>query len=225
MAPISLADVIANRTSVSLARSQRLVSSWLPPPPPQDSEIAKSSVKQEQADVFTPEPELRGLGRQAPKDEGLGASNGVVNSQEEQLRKRLLGKGAPGNKRKRNDQFGLERQDLSTKKPRSVQSSQKRMGDSDMDDDEDVGRSAVGNPRKPSAKVQNNSLNDGEDLVREDENEFTDWNGLEDDPTLGKPTNYLDIVLAEKARKRNKKKRKRRKKQDAESDAMKSKVG
>ena len=55
MTPASLADVIANRASISLARSQRLTSSWLPRTSESQTE---TNQEEEDAHVFTPEPEL-----------------------------------------------------------------------------------------------------------------------------------------------------------------------
>lgn len=53
----SEADIIFNRASVALARSQRLIASWLPP-----SELANAKseeeVEKEEQEIFKPEPEL-----------------------------------------------------------------------------------------------------------------------------------------------------------------------
>lgn len=53
-------DIILNRANVALARSQRLVASWLPAKPPEDlNESAKSEedLQKEEDEIFTPVPE------------------------------------------------------------------------------------------------------------------------------------------------------------------------
>lgn len=61
MAPdTTSADIILNKTALLLAKNQRLVSSWLPPPSP-SSEPPKSEAeieKEEQKIFGTPLPEL-----------------------------------------------------------------------------------------------------------------------------------------------------------------------
>lgn len=56
----SEADIIFNRASVALAKSQRLIASWLPPPTA--SELAKAKteeeIEKEEQEMFTPIPEL-----------------------------------------------------------------------------------------------------------------------------------------------------------------------
>lgn len=54
------ADVILNRTNVALARSQRLVASWLPPKTAaEESATSKSEeeLRQEEDEIFTAVPE------------------------------------------------------------------------------------------------------------------------------------------------------------------------
>jgi hypothetical protein len=54
------AEIIFNRANVALAKSQRLVASWLPAPTPEDLAKAKSEEDwgQEEKDMFAPVPEL-----------------------------------------------------------------------------------------------------------------------------------------------------------------------
>ena len=56
----SEADVIFNRANVALARSQRLVASWLPPPTDSELKNAKTEerIKKEEQEMFTPVPEV-----------------------------------------------------------------------------------------------------------------------------------------------------------------------
>lgn len=56
----SEADIIFNRASVALARSHRLIASWLPPQSPSELANAKSEeeIEKEEQEIFKPEPEL-----------------------------------------------------------------------------------------------------------------------------------------------------------------------
>ena len=56
----SEADVIFNRANVALAKSQRLIASWLPPRTEEELRNAKSDeqIEKEEAELFTPVPEL-----------------------------------------------------------------------------------------------------------------------------------------------------------------------
>lgn len=56
---LSEADVVFNRASLALAKSQRLIASWLPPKL-HDSTLVKTQeeLDKEELDVFSPAPEL-----------------------------------------------------------------------------------------------------------------------------------------------------------------------
>lgn len=53
-------DIIFNRASVALAKSQRLIASWLPPKTPEELANTKSEeeLENEEKEIFTPVPEL-----------------------------------------------------------------------------------------------------------------------------------------------------------------------
>lgn len=55
----SEADVIFNRANVALARSQRLIASWLPPKTADETANAKSEeeLQKEEDEIFTAVPE------------------------------------------------------------------------------------------------------------------------------------------------------------------------
>jgi hypothetical protein len=57
--PKAEADVIFNRANVSLARSQRLIASWLPPPTAEELSNTKSEeqLQREEDEIFTAVPE------------------------------------------------------------------------------------------------------------------------------------------------------------------------
>lgn len=54
------ADVIFNRASVALAKSQRLIASWLPPKSEEEraKEKTEEELEKEEKEIFTPIPEL-----------------------------------------------------------------------------------------------------------------------------------------------------------------------
>ena len=53
-------DVIFSRASVALAKSQRLIASWLPPPTHSELAAAKTEehIENEERKMFAPVPEL-----------------------------------------------------------------------------------------------------------------------------------------------------------------------
>ena len=59
-ATTSEAEIIFNRANVALARSQRLVASWLPPRTEQELLNPKSEeeIEKEEQELFKPMPEL-----------------------------------------------------------------------------------------------------------------------------------------------------------------------
>lgn len=54
----SEADIIFNRASVALAKSQRLIASWLPPPSELTNAKSDAEMEREEQEMFTPVPEL-----------------------------------------------------------------------------------------------------------------------------------------------------------------------
>ena len=54
------ADIVFARANVALARSQRLIASWLPPKTDHELGITKTDeeIEREEQEIFTPVPEL-----------------------------------------------------------------------------------------------------------------------------------------------------------------------
>ncbi|EGD89454.1 hypothetical protein H112_03077 [Trichophyton rubrum D6] len=90
----SEADVIFNRANVALARSQRLIASWLPPKTADETANAKSEeeLQKEEDEIFTAVPEKLGLGAPIPQKEADGSIKRTELSSNDKLRKQLLGK-------------------------------------------------------------------------------------------------------------------------------------
>ena len=61
----SEADIIFNRANVALAKSQRLVASWLPPRTDDELKTARTEeqIEKEEQEMFTPVPEVYVRGR------------------------------------------------------------------------------------------------------------------------------------------------------------------
>ncbi|KAI1920980.1 hypothetical protein LOZ58_001468 [Ophidiomyces ophidiicola] len=92
----SEAEVVFNRANVALARSQRLIASWLPPKSEADiaNEKTEDELRKEEDAIFTPVPEKLGLGAPLPDKQADGSWNRLELSSNDKLRKQLLGKNA-----------------------------------------------------------------------------------------------------------------------------------
>ncbi|KAI7515220.1 hypothetical protein KC316_g21563, partial [Hortaea werneckii] len=67
----SEADVILNRTNVALARSQRLIQSWLPPKPSEESAATQLTPAEDDEEDFKGLDETAGIGsKRKAEDEG-----------------------------------------------------------------------------------------------------------------------------------------------------------
>ncbi|KAJ5225176.1 hypothetical protein N7468_006401 [Penicillium chermesinum] len=90
----SESDVILNRANVALARSQRLVASWLPAPTEDELANTKSEeeLRREEDEIFTAVPETLGVGAPLPEKAADGSWNRTELSSNDKLRKQLLGR-------------------------------------------------------------------------------------------------------------------------------------
>ncbi|KAL8934895.1 MAG: hypothetical protein Q9211_004990 [Gyalolechia sp. 1 TL-2023] len=90
----SEADIIFNRANVAFAKSQRLVASWLPPRTEEEIKNAKTDeeIEKEEQELFTPVPELLGLGAKPPDEVKRGDPNRQRLTTNDTLRRQLLGK-------------------------------------------------------------------------------------------------------------------------------------
>ena len=106
----SQADVILNRTNVALARSRRLIQSWLPPPPPPTSNQSapqQDAAAQDGSDSdsdFEGLDEFAGLGSTKRKTDDVGLPDGALQRRKlasnEKLLEQLLGKKAVAERKK-----------------------------------------------------------------------------------------------------------------------------
>jgi hypothetical protein len=224
---LSQADIIFNRTNVALARSQRLIASWLPPKPESEQQESTKAAADEDDD-FRGDSEIGGIGSMAQKDDsGLpeGAFKRRNPGANDKLLDSLLGKKAANAHRKAQALAkSANAQSMEAPKP-AVKEKPKRPAE-DSDSEEEGGRAAAfkskrAKPSKPQPKAQENDAEDGahmdtdtpEASVEAKAAELTlqppqDANTPAKSNGRKRPASYLDELLGQKANKKNKKKNK-----------------
>ncbi|GAD94900.1 conserved hypothetical protein [Paecilomyces variotii No. 5] len=210
----SEADVIFNRANIALARSQRLVASWLPPK--SDAELAEQTKSEEELqieedEIFTAVPEKLGLGAPLPKATEDGSWNRTELSSNDKLRQQLMGKGYA--KAMAAKQRQLQLQQNMNKRPdqgKAGTKSSARTEEADDDDDEEEGRSSLGNKKR---KVAATGAEDGanEETV---ESKEASASASASAPVPGtesgrgkkkkKTGSYLDELLSQRSKKKKK---------------------
>ncbi|KAG5302039.1 DUF3245 superfamily domain-containing protein [Histoplasma ohiense] len=213
----SEADIVFNRANVALARSQRLIASWLPPKTAE--EIANTKTEEEllreEDEIFTPVPEKLGLGAPVPKSQEDNNFNRTELSSNEKLRKQLLGKNYTSNmpvNGPRDPRLLLEKKQ---------QQHRQHAKEQPLSDDEDEGRSSLGrNKRKiVTEKTIQAGTDDGAARATPTTTATPIGNGDIDDlksddgsPQRSvqrkKPASYLDELLSERSKKKKRKKNK-----------------
>lgn len=165
---LSQADIILNRTNVALARSQRLIQSWLPPKPHQDQPAAAADEReQEDDDDFRGDSEVGGIGSSAQRatdDSGLpeGAFKRRNPGANDKLLDSLLGKKAANAHRKAQALAksaasgtggggrGAHAAQSATSKPSAKEPQKKRSAQDDSDsEEEESGRAAAFKSKRP----------------------------------------------------------------------------
>ncbi|KAL1958810.1 hypothetical protein VTO42DRAFT_3647 [Malbranchea cinnamomea] len=149
----SEAELIFNRANVALARSQRLVASWLPQPQGHaiDKESAEELTRAED-EIFAPIPEKLGLGAPVPNIHGDSIWNRQALDPHEKLKKRLLvrdfGNATSKPEKSRQSSKGEEKR-----------SSHNPIPSAEMENEEDESRSSLGKrKRKRKDAVHSNSI-------------------------------------------------------------------
>ncbi|TKA78815.1 hypothetical protein B0A55_02248 [Friedmanniomyces simplex] len=218
-----LADIILNRQSVALARSRRLVQSWLPSKTTTGEEDVETRTQQPAAedDDFDGMTELQGVGsKRKAEDEGVldGLKRKKLSS-DDKLLELLLGKEAVRARKKsqeasryggRTAHKGVEKQ------PRAQQR--------DVSDDEEEGRASSFKSRKTNVKPAP-TANEPKLVVPEEEDESARSQlppqlAMKETPPPAKKRkagSYLDEILGQKAAKQSKKKKKKHKLDAAEA--------
>ncbi|KAJ9229713.1 hypothetical protein C8Q69DRAFT_322707 [Paecilomyces variotii] len=206
--PTNEADVIFNRANIALARSQRLVASWLPPK--SDEELAQQTkseeeLQREEDEIFTAVPEKLGLGAPLPKATEDGSWNRTELSSNDKLRQQLMGKGfakAMAAKQRQLQQNINRRPEQGKAGAKSSARTENDGGDDD--DDEEEGRSALGNKkRKVAATVVEDGANNE---IAESKESSASTPGAESGrgKKKKKTGSYLDEVLSQRSKKKKK---------------------
>ncbi|KAL8792860.1 MAG: hypothetical protein Q9195_004590 [Heterodermia aff. obscurata] len=195
-----LSSLLFTRAPLALSRTQRLVSTWLPPPTAEElaERTESTEMQREEDETFRPSSELSGLGaRYTAEDE----KQAMTLRSDEKLKALLLGKG--GKKSKRND--GAK----PAKRPSSALSGKPPSADhsNEFSSEDELGRTSLGKAkvRMPDAGVRGPDT--GIDGAKHDTKLALRNNPSRPD-RKATAANYLDEVLAEKAQRQQKRVRK-----------------
>ncbi|KAI4127897.1 MAG: hypothetical protein LQ338_002982 [Usnochroma carphineum] len=211
----SEADIILNRANVALAKSQRLVASWLPPRTEEEvkNAITEEEMEKEEQEMFTPVPELLGLGAKVPNDFKDADMKRQNSSSNDLLRRQLLGKDRSkvqnNGVHRQGDQRGLGGVLHVGSKPRPAPAKRKV---EDVSSDEEGGRSSVGKRKHlETAKATGNEEVEVGQLGlgpgRRERSEAV--------KRSKRVTNYLDEVLSRKSEKKQRNKKRKKVAQDS----------
>ncbi|KAI7234713.1 hypothetical protein KC330_g4647 [Hortaea werneckii] len=223
----SEADVILNRTNVALARSQRLIQSWLPPKPSEESAVTQLTPAEDDEEDFKGLDETAGIGsKRKAEDEGLpdGALRRKKLGSNDKLLEQILGKKAAQQKKKQDASKNSIKASLPAKQ---MPAQPTKPQQPDSEEEEEEGRAAAFKSKKRKANppvarpaeppVQESGAQertDHEEVMQNDravhDNDPQPANEDTDDerPAKRKTGSYLDELLNQKASKKSKKKNK-----------------
>lgn len=224
---VNEADVVLNQLNVALARSQRVMNSWLPAKRPEEQQSIETEDDDEDLKPMT---ELGGIHSIAAYDEeGLpeGAFQRKKLSINDKLMEQLIGKKAAQAKKKSQDAG----KSMSTSKHAApkplVNRPRSARRENESEDEEEFGRAGMFKSRKP---IKSSTLPDSEYIVDDSmadrpevEHQYTESaesgpvrreepiRALDAKPndkaTAKKNGRYLDELLAQKAAKKGKRKK------------------
>lgn len=226
----SEADVILNRTNVALARSQRLIQSWLPPKPSEESAATQSTPAEDDEEDFKGLDETAGIGsKRKAEDEGLpdGALRRKKLASNDKLLEQILGKKAAQQKKKQDASKNSIKNSLPAKQ---MPAQPTKPQQPDSEEEEEEGRAAAFKSKKrkanpPVPRPAEPPAQDAEAQERTNTEEGMQKNhnatheAAEPQPANEKDTDderpakrktgsYLDELLNQKASKKSKKKNK-----------------
>ncbi|KAF2843709.1 hypothetical protein M501DRAFT_1013047 [Patellaria atrata CBS 101060] len=215
MAPTpSEADIVFNRANIVLARSQKIITSWLPPPTEEELANAKSQeeLDREDKEMFAAVPELLGAGAPIPKDDATQKRTQL--SSNDKLRQQLLGKRAA-----RSSQISKQHGRSNTLRNHAnlPGKNSSRQVQYEKDEDEEGGRtSAIKSKARKKVKgstsvikpPENSSLGTPAVKNLEIDNDSSSDSAMRSTVTKLKTSkiSFLDEILAEKSKKRKRKK-------------------
>ncbi|KAJ5806987.1 hypothetical protein N7474_010579 [Penicillium riverlandense] len=214
-------DVILNRANVALARSQRLVASWLPAQTDEELTHVKSEeeLQKEEDEIFTAVPETLGVGAPLPEKAADGSWNRTELGSNDKLRKQLLGKNydkimkaAAANQPLPSRTSPMVARNNTTSSAGQVQGTGNT--EEENDEDEEEGRTALVGKKKTNKRRGKDDTS--QDLAQDPaagdaENKATPAAAVPPPSSRAasskgkkKATSYLDEILAERAKKRKK---------------------
>jgi hypothetical protein len=215
---LSEADIILNRTNVALARSQRLIQSWLPPKP---AETAQDQVQDDEED-FAGEDELAGVGsKRKAEDEGLpdGAFRRKKLASNDKLLEQILGRKA-AQARKKSQEASKGRAGSLHAAPKAMNANVPARKAEVESDEEEEGRAAAFRSKKqkkahrreegPALDEKQPDAEPGAPQGGAEEREKTTPAAQDSEPEEERPrkkaaSSYLDEILGQKAKKKKNK--------------------
>ncbi|KAI7218103.1 hypothetical protein KC333_g3809 [Hortaea werneckii] len=225
----SEADVILNRTNVALARSQRLIQSWLPPKASEESAATQSTPAEDDEEDFKGLDETAGIGsKRKAEDEGLpdGALRRKKLASNDKLLEQILGKKAAQQKKKQDASKNSIKASLPAKQ---MPAQPTKPQQPDSEEEEEEGRAAAfkskkrkANPPVPRPAEPPVRHADAQERTNTEEGMQKNQNATHDAepqpasekdtdderPAKRKTGSYLDELLTQKASKKSKKKNK-----------------
>ncbi|KAL8861532.1 MAG: hypothetical protein Q9178_002056 [Gyalolechia marmorata] len=208
----SEADIIFNRANVALAKSQRLVASWLPPRTDDELKTAKTEeqIEKEEHEMFTPVPEVLGLGAK-PEDVKDWDLKKQRMSSNDLLRRQLLGNNHAKSRLKGGHEW-MDRRDGGPplpvgSKPRPTPVNRALENDSS---DDGGGRASLGRKKrkKPAGPIEPQK---DEQIEADAMNNEEPRNERQDPMEYSKrANNYLDEVLSQRRQKKQKTKKEKK---------------
>lgn len=212
---LSQADIIFNRTNVALARSQRLIQSWLPPKPEAEDQDSTKTLAEEDED-FRGDSEIGGIGSAAQKDDS-GLPDGVFKRRNpganDKLLDSLLGKKA-ANAHRKAQALAKSATAQPQAVPKPVVKEKPKRPAQDSDSDDEGGRAAAFKSKRPRPSAQPQPTV-SEQTVEEDSDDEIKTARAKPEPSQAtnatakpsarkRPASYLDELLANKKNKKKK---------------------
>ncbi|KAJ6084412.1 Protein of unknown function DUF3245 [Penicillium sp. IBT 16267x] len=206
-------DVILNRANVALARSQRLVASWLPAQTDEELANVKSEeeLQREEDEIFTAVPETLGLGAPLPEKAADGSWNRTELSSNDKLRKQLLGKNYDRFMKAEAEKKAAAKASTAAAQAAKTAAAAANKQDEESDDEEEGRMALIGRNKRKAAPLKAKAKVVDEEQEKDSQEDGQDAPSAKEVPVRQAPlkgkkkaTSYLDELLAERAKKRKK---------------------
>nr|XP_023907982.1 uncharacterized protein LOC112019701 [Quercus suber]POF16584.1 hypothetical protein CFP56_24102 [Quercus suber] len=208
LTPSQRAEILLNRTNVALARSQRLIDSWLPPKPQSSSGVVQR-LDDDDEESFKSMSETAGVGSAkafAAEEESARRKIGLTKGNERLLETMLGRKGAREKMRSLGNGSGVAGGHVAVKKMDGVEAEPRNrnmvQADNEVENEDEEDRVARFGERK-RRRIESNE-GELEKLGKSEDELARTPNAARVEKR--KPVSYLDELLAGKKSKKNKKK-------------------